>query len=145
MQRLLGKHCRIEFVPPADGKSPPLFGVGAVEADVYACDEAAGKVVLRRPHPHTLSKADYFVVAVDLISSVELLRDADASIATVPTLGRAEVDRRVEAAHARAERRLEMQGVGVTEKEQKLFDEMVKQCVFAAEGEGGGGGGPAPG
>jgi hypothetical protein len=127
MQRVLGKHVRVSFHTPIAPSTPPLFG-GSLEADVFAVDVALKQVVLRRAIPHTVSKADYFVVACDVIESVALLRDADPSGAA-PALGATAVARRLESARSREERRLEMQGVGVSEQEQKLFDELVKKCV----------------
>ena len=78
MQRVLGKHVRVSFHTPIAPSTPPLFG-GSLEADVFAVDVALKQVVLRRAIPHTVSKADYFVVACDVIESVALLRDADPS------------------------------------------------------------------
>lgn len=122
----LGKHVRLEFTPPVDGGAP-LFG-GSVDADVFAEDLALRRVVFRRAIPHTHSKADYFVVAFDAIKSVLVLRDSEVAHAA-PNLGAGVVARRVEDGRRREERRLETKGLGVSEQEQRLFDELLKTCV----------------
>jgi hypothetical protein len=131
--RALGKHVRVDFAKRAG--YAPLFGAeGQFEADVFAVDAALAQVVFRRAHAHTSSKADYFVVAIAGISALEVLRDSEALPAgwVPPNLGSAVVQKRLADARGREERRLEMQGAGVTEQEQRLFDELVKQCVVCA-------------
>lgn len=43
---------------------------GPLEADIFAVDAVAGRVVFRRPHQHTYQKADYFFVPLAAVTDL---------------------------------------------------------------------------
>jgi hypothetical protein len=96
-----------------------------IEADLFAIDGARGLAVLRRVHTHTYQKADYFFVPVAALTEIQVLGDADrpAIISVQP----AESEKRLRDAIAAENVKLSRKGVGVSERSQRIFDELLKQ------------------
>ena len=150
---LLGRRVRltlrpVDAPPGASADAAPAQGAAAVvvEGDVFcvqadepvpAGDAAAvaasgararhgGHVVLRRQKHHTYQKADYSVVALAAVASVEDLGQARDPAPALRDFAPSEVARRYAAAAAREEQRLARRGgEGVTAEDQRVFDKMA--------------------
>ena len=108
-----------------------LPGVPAeLEADLFAIDGARGLAVLRRVHAHTYQKADYFFIPIAAIQTVTRL--GDGAKTAVASVGLAEVRRRLHDSTEAELRKIACRGVGVSEQDQRLFNELRKQCVARA-------------
>jgi hypothetical protein len=108
-----------------------VAGVPAeLEADLFAIDGARGLAVLRRVHAHTYQKADYFFIPIAAITAV--VRLGDGAKTAVASVGLGEVRRRLHDSTEAELRKIACRGVGVSEQDQRLFNELRKQCVGRA-------------
>lgn len=98
-----------------------------LEADLFAIHAHRGVAVFRRVHAHTYQKADYFFIPIAAISAFDVLGKSEKT--TVANIGVSEIKRRLKDATDAEQRKIALRGVGVTEQGQRIFNELLKQCV----------------